>query len=159
MRHVAGKAVDGTMVTFFDSGNEWPITKVEYADNLTIASVTPLGSQEIEATTNGKYEPEEKTFEMTKARWEEYLLTLPTNGFGNSRFPIVVRAEDPDTNILSSLGSQADTLDNCRIIGIAGSYENSEAVSMVVIKYKPQQIYWSGRTLNRVAGVPGIPGA
>ncbi len=158
MQHVAGKAVDGSMVTFFDSGNEWPITKIEYADNLTIAEVVELGSQEIAATTNGKYAPEEKTFEMVKARWEEYLLTLAINGFGNQRFPIVVRAEDPDTNILSSLGSQADTLENCRIIGVAGSYENSEAVSMVVIKYKPQQIRWSGRTLNRTAGVPGLVG-
>jgi hypothetical protein len=158
MQHVAGKAVDGSMVTFFDSGNEWPITKVEYADNLTIAKVRELGSQEIVATTNGTYEPEEKTFEMVKARWEEYLLTLPANGFGNTRFPIVVRAEDPDTNILSSLGSQADTLENCRILGVAASYENSEAVSIVVVKYFPQQIRWSQKTLNRVAGVSGVPG-
>jgi hypothetical protein len=153
MRHVAGKAVDGSMVSFFFAGLEVPITKVEYADNLTIASVNQLGTQEIEATTEGKYETEEKTFEMTKARWEDFLTTLPGNNFGSVRFPIVVRAADPDINPLTSLGSQADTLENCRITGIAGSYENSEAVSMVVIKYKPQQIKWSGKTLNRVRGI------
>jgi hypothetical protein len=152
MRHVAGKAVDGSMVSFFENGIEWPITKIEYADNLTIAEVVPLGSQEIEATTNGKYSTEEKTLEMTKARWEEYLATQP-NGFGNLRKSIVVRAEDPDTNLLTSLGAQSDTLENCRFTGVAGSYENSEAVSMVVIKYKPQQIQWSGKTINYVRGL------
>jgi hypothetical protein len=152
MRHVAGKAVDGSMVSFFYAGQEWAITKIEYADNLTIADVNQLGTQEIDATTNGKYTVEEKTFEMTKARWEEFLFVMP-NGFGNLRNPIVVRSEDPDTNLLTSLGSQADTLENCRITGIAGSYENSEAVSMVVIKYKPQQIRWSGKTINRVRGL------
>lgn len=152
MRHVAGKAVDGSMVSFFFASQEWAITKIEYADNLTIADVSQLGSQEIDATTNGKYTTDEKTFEMTKARWEEFLLLLP-NGFGTVRNTIVVRAADPDTNLLSSLGSQADTLENCRISGVAGSYENSEAVSMVVIKYKPQQIRWSGKTINRVRGI------
>jgi len=142
------------MVTLFFAGGELPITKVEYADNLTIASVNELGAQHTEATTDGKYETEEKTFEMIKARWEDFLATLPGNNFGGVRFPIVVRAQDPDLNPLTSLGSQADTLENCRITGIAGSYENSEAVSMVVIKYKPQQIKWSGKTLNRVRGVP-----
>ena len=84
MRHVASKAVDGSMVSLFYNGVEWPITKVEYADNLAIADVNQLGTQEIDATTNGKYSTEEKTFEMTKARWEEFLLVLPT-GFGNVR--------------------------------------------------------------------------
>jgi hypothetical protein len=153
MRHVAGKAVDGSMVTMFFNGGEWPITKIEYADNLTKADVNQLGKQSIDGRTRGKYEPEEKTFEMTKARWEDFLAVLPVNGFGNSLFPIVVRAADPDINPLTSLGSQADTLENCTINGIAGSYENSEAVSMMVIKYKPQQIKWSGRTLNSVAGI------
>ena len=153
MRHVAGKAVDGSMVTFFYQGGNVPITKIEYADNLTVADVSKLGSQEIEATTPGKYSTEEKTLEMTKAHWEELLLTFPGNGFGNVRGTGVVRAEDPDTDVLTSLGSQSDTIQNMRITGVAGSYENSEAVSMVVLKYKPQQIRWSGKTLNRVAGI------
>jgi hypothetical protein len=153
MRHVAGKAVDGSMVSFFFGGIEWPITKIEYADNLTIVSVNQMGTQEIEATTEGKYETEEKTFEMTKARWEDFLAALPGNNFGSTRVPIVVRAADPDINPLTSLGSQADTLENSRMTGVAGSYENSEAVSMMVIKYKPQQIKWSGKTLNRIRGV------
>lgn len=152
MRHVAGKAVDGSMVSFFANGVEWPITKVEYADNLATADVVQLGSQEVEAITNGKYSTEEKTFEMTKARWEEFLLAQP-NGFGNVRFPIVIRAQDPDINPLTSLGSQADTLIDCKINGVAGSYTNDESVAMVVIKYKPRQIRWSGKTLNRVAGL------
>lgn len=152
MRHVAGKAVDGSMVTMFFDGVEWPITKIEYADNLTKADVNQLGQQRIDGRTRGKYEVEEKTFEMTKARWEDFLATLP-NGFGNEIFQVVVRAEDPDLNPLTSLGSQADTLENCTINGIAGSYENSEAVSMVVIKYKPQQIRWSGKTLNDAGGL------
>lgn len=152
MRHVAGKAVDGSIVSFFYAAQEWQITKIEYADNLTVADISQLGSQEIDAMTYGKYSVEEKTFEMTKARWEEFLALLP-NGFGNSRQTIVVRAEDPDTDLINSLGSQSDTLENCRITGVAGSYENSEAVSMVVIKFKPQQIRWSGKTLNRVAGL------
>jgi hypothetical protein len=153
MRHVAGKAVDGSMVTMFFNGVEWPITKIEYADNLTKADINQLGKQSVDGRTRGKYEPEEKTFEMTKARWEDFLAALPVNGFGNSLFPIVVRAADPDINPLTSLGSQADTLENCTINGVAGSYENSEAVAMMVIKYKPQQIKWSGKTLNSVAGI------
>ena len=153
MRHVAGKAVDGSMVSFFFAGVEVAITKIEYADNLTIASVSQLGTQEIEATTEGKYETEEKTFEMTKARWQDFLATLPGNNYGSVRVPIVVRAADPDINPLTSLGAQADTLENCRITGVAGAYEASESVSMVVIKYKSQQIKWSGKTLNRVRGV------
>jgi hypothetical protein len=153
MRHVAGKAVDGSTVSFFFAGAEWPITKIEYADNITLATVVELGSQHNEAMTFGKYDTEEKTFEMIKARWESFLATLPSNNFGGIMFPIVVRSSDPDLNPLSSLGSQADTLESCRVTGVAGSYEASEAVSIVVIKYKPLQIKWSGKTLNRIRGV------
>lgn len=153
MRHVAGRAVDGSMVTVFVDGTPIEITKIELADNLVKATGSALGKQEISYVTRGKYETEEKTFEMTKARWEEFLTRLPSNGFGNKVFPIVVFVEDPETDPLTSLGNARDELIDCTIYGIAGSYENSEAISMMVIKYKPRQIKWSGKTLNLIAGI------
>lgn len=141
------------MITAFVDGDEVVITKIEFADNLTKTDVTPLGSQAIEGRTRGKYTVEEKTMEMTTARWAELKLRLPTNGFGNKPFAIVVRAEDPDTNVLTSLGSDATFLDNCTINGVAATYENSEAVSMTVLKYQPQQIRWGTHTLNQINGL------
>lgn len=125
------------------------IQKIGFGDKLNTEIVRRIGSQEIEAITDGEYETEDVSVTVEQAIWlRDILPYLPKNGFGSFRFMINVHLNDPE------LGKLHVKMERCRIVGVKDAIENGPGALVAELTIRTRQISRNGHTLNRRRGVP-----
>jgi hypothetical protein len=130
---------------------EFAFQKVDYEDGLEgVELLTNIGAQNASARTRGVYKPKEVSITQLRAEWDRMMKHFPKNGFGNFRFSITVSGVDPE------LPGNVDRILNCTILGQKHSVEATGKAGMIEFKAQPQQIIWSGRSVNFRPGRPRV---
>lgn len=142
-------AFDGTTITIFLKKRRFAFQKWEYGDSIEGAEFeTSIGFQEQGAQTRGKYKTEVSKFTMLRAEWDRLMLFMPSNGFGNVYLNGTVIYQDPN------LPKSTDKLSRVRILGTKASIESGGKGTMIEATASVGQIYWNGKTINRLQGAP-----
>lgn len=157
LRRVAGVAFDGSVVTVTFGKAEIRCIKASYGDKLDKAKLTEMGSQQIDAVTQGSYGTDDLKVTMSSHRWRtEFMPLMPQTGGGNLPLAIVVGRSHPQ------LGDDSDLLEGCYCTANGGSVENSNKAEEVELTFTVTQIKWTNdrKTINQLAGVvpPGASG-
>lgn len=142
--------LDGSTVSLLFGNLPVPLVSASYADSLTTEWQPNMGSQERGEQSRGTYSCEDCTIVMSSLVYRSILLpALPVNGAGNLRFNFVVSFVHPD------LGDDSDLLENCRIVSVSHSLENTAKITNGEIKLTVGQIRWGDRrvTLNALDNV------
>jgi hypothetical protein len=149
MKRAVGRGLDGSTVRITLGKIEVSALSAQYGDKLESATLSPMGSQEIQEETDGTYSTEEVTVKVSALEFRTKLLpAMPKNGGGNVRMPMGVSFEHPD------LGTDSDMLENFRIKNWPSAVENSNAAFEVELKGSCTQVYWGEdrKTINRLSG-------
>lgn len=150
-----GKTIDGVTITVFLGTTKAELSKIEYSDKLTTEVSRRLGQQGIAGRSLGIYEPGDVSIEVEEIVWRADILgKLPTNGFGDYPFTVVVSGTDPDPNPASSWGTFTDTLQQVRIGEVKHSFTSEAGVSMVSITLTTNQILLEGKSINYRQNAP-----
>lgn len=145
-------AYDGTSVLLHFKKHEFAFQSITYGDNIDGAEfTTSMGHQEQGGQTRGIYKTESSTVKQLRAEWDRMMIYFPSNGFGNSLFPVTTNYQDP------TLGKSTDKLFRCRILGVKLDIESSGKANMVEFKMSVGQIVWNGKSINKRSGAPGTP--
>lgn len=142
-------AFDGTAISIFLKKRKFAFQKWEYGDDIEGAEFeTSIGYQEQGAQTRGKYKTSVSKVTMLRAEWDRMMIFFPPNGFGNVYWNGTIVYQDP------SLPKSTDKLSRCRILGNKASIESGGKGTMVEFSASVGQIYWNGKTINRLQGAP-----
>jgi hypothetical protein len=139
----------------FDGGNVWaiightqiPCLKVSYGDKLEKTKLKKLGSQKIDAKTQGTYETEDAKFTIDSVDFRSKIMPLlAQNEFGNLDLSVAVGYQHPD------LGADNDLLAGVEWTGLTAAAENSNKALEVEITLIVSQVYWTAqrKTINRL---------
>lgn len=129
-----------------------PLCGCSYGDALDKGDVFECGQQTVSATTLGTYKPDVAKLKMRRSVWTSLVLPkLPKNGFGNYRFPVTIIGNHPE------IGAFNDKLSPAYIVKVseAGIEGGSNKGDILELELKVIQIYWNGKTINQIKGVPG----
>jgi len=154
LKRVNKLALDGTTMSIVIGTAVLRCTKASYGDSLTIEKGSALGSQEYDYQTSGSYKTDDFAATVEAIDYREFLLRLPSNGFGNQALNAIILYEHP------AMGSDSDLLAGFRLLTNAVSVEAGEKMVAHEIKGSTTQIYWGSRgaTLNYVKGKPRAAG-
>jgi hypothetical protein len=142
-------AYDGTTISIFLNKYKFAFQKWEYGDSIEGAEFeTSIGFQEQGAQTRGKYKTEVSKVTMLRAEWDRMMRFFPKNGFGNVYINGSVVYLDP------TLGKSTDKLSRCRILSSKAAIESGGKGVMVEFNMSVGQIYWNGKTINKLADQP-----
>jgi hypothetical protein len=137
-------AVDGTTVTITLGRHQIAALKASYGDKIERATITEMGSQQIDAETPGNYSTEPLTISFEYITFHaEVMPLLQKDGFGNEKIPIVVGVSHPDA------GDDSDLLDQCRFLEQKDSVENTNAARIVETTWSTNQVYWGEERKTR----------
>lgn len=139
-------AYDGGTVEIQWGSAAYGLNKISFGQKLESEKLRRIGSQSIDADTEGTYDTDDVAVTMEVGEWGRLLAALPANGYGRARFPILINYLHPD------LGSQKVELQRCKILSDKDSIEASAAGSMVELTLRTMQIVRNGKTLNKRKG-------
>lgn len=152
-KNVADVALDGTTIEVRGGTTAIPLMKIAYGDGIDPQPLQRMGSQEVDATTEGAYKIDEITASMEKAIYNTVLLPFliaknrgSKNGIGRVRFPISVSYAHPE------LTTAHDTIQQAQVVSVKNSAESGGAATMVELKIKARQILWNGTSINKRRG-------
>lgn len=124
-----------------------PIKKIDFGDKLNKELLRRIGSQEVEASTDGEYEPEDVNVEVELAVWKKTIFPrLPANGYGNYEFQMSVNFTD------DLIGTTKIKLLRCTIKGEKDAVEAGPGAVMKTLVIQALQVVRDGKTLNRRKG-------
>src|SRR6478609_2783788 len=141
-----GVAYSGSNVRILIGTTEIGIIKVSFGDKLKPEKGKRLGSQQNDFRTDGEYETEDGSMTLETAEAQRMLDLMPSNGFGNTRFPISGSYDH------STLGHRTFKLDDTRVSGLKESLEAGGKATEVEVSIDYMQVYRNGKTINRVRG-------
>lgn len=137
-------ATDGTTVSITIGRHTVAALKAAYGDKLETATISEMGSQQIDARTPGSYSTEELTISFEYVTFHaEVAPLLQTDGFGNEKVPVVISESHPD------LGDDSDLCDGCRFVSQKDSVENTNAARVVETTWTVDQVYWTDARKTR----------
>jgi hypothetical protein len=152
MKRVVGIEFDGSTVKVTIGRTEIPCLAASYGDNLQPEKLREMGSQQIDAITNGTYETDEAKIKMASSVFRGVFMPLvDSSGFGNRSLPVVCSFEHPD------LGGDSDYLDGCRFTKLGAAMEASAKANEVEFGLTVRQIYWTDQRKTINAFDPSIP--
>jgi len=126
-----GNEFDGSCNSVIIGSATIPALSASYADGLDKGDVVEMGSQEIEAVTQGIYKRDEPKIKFRSSIFRTMLMPMfPANGFGNVRWQIVVVKDHPD------MGSDSDLLNSCYCTNVSAAIEASNKGDEVETTWK-----------------------
>ena len=142
-------AHDGSTISTFFKKRKFAFQKIEYGDAIEGAEFeTSIGFFEQGAQTTGRYKTSPAKVTMLRAEWDRMMLFFPKNGFTLVYFSSTITYQHP------ALGKATDRLSRCRIIDQKIGIESGGKAAMVEFGMTVGQVYWNGKTINKLADQP-----
>lgn len=142
-------AHDGTTISVFVKKRKFAFQKIEYGDTIEGAEFeTSIGFFEQGAQTTGKYKTTPAKVTMLRAEWDRMMAYMPKNGYTLVILNSTITYQHP------ALGKATDKLSRCRITSNKISIESGGKAAMVEFDMTIGQIYWNGKTINKLADQP-----